>query len=93
MLLFFYFLNYPCNIKIPKNKSSPNAPKVEYDFFLEYLRISGTENTAGEQAPGHEGPGRAPCLVGPWRPPSTYSSNHTLLLPPKKITNQLKYEF
>ena len=59
-------------------------------IFLEYLRISGTENTAGEQAPGHGGPrrahhpGRAPCLVGPWWLPSTYSSYHTLLLPPKK---------
>ena len=28
-------------------------------FFPEYLRIIGTENTSGEQAPGHEGPGRA----------------------------------
>ena len=27
--------------------------------------------------------GRAPCLVGPWWPPSTYSCTHTLLLPPK----------
>ena len=26
---------------------------------MEYLRILGTENTAGGQAPGHEGPGRA----------------------------------
>ena len=34
-------------------------------IFMEYLRILGTENTAGGQAPGHEGPGRAPCLVGP----------------------------
>ena len=25
--------------------------------------------------------------------PSTYSSHHTLLLPPQKITNQLKHEF
>ena len=30
-------------------------------------------------------PGRAPCLVGPWWLPSTYSCTHTLLLPPKKI--------
>ena len=26
---------------------------------MEYLRILGTENTAGGQAPGHEGPGHA----------------------------------
>ena len=26
---------------------------------MEYLRILGTENTPGGQAPGHEGPGRA----------------------------------
>ena len=32
---------------------------MKYDFFLEYLRIFGTENTSGEQAPGHEGIGRA----------------------------------
>ena len=29
------------------------------------MRISGTENTAGEQAPGHEGGGRAPLSRGP----------------------------
>ena len=38
---------YPCNIKIPKNKSSPNALKMNYNFFLEYLRIYGTKNTPG----------------------------------------------
>ena len=27
-------------------------------IFMEYLRILGTENIAGGQAPGHEGPGR-----------------------------------
>ena len=57
---------------------------------MEYLRILGTENTAGGQAPGHEGggrartPGHAPCLVGPWWPLSTYCCTHTLHLPPKK---------
>ena len=60
------FLNYPCNKKYPENKSSPNALKIKYDSFLEYLRISGTENTAGEQAPGHEGGGRA---LPPWARP------------------------
>ena len=41
-------------------------------IFIEYLRIYGTKNTLG----------RAPCLVGPWWPSSTYSSSHTLHLPP-----------
>ena len=45
------------------------------------------------QAPGHESGGRAPCLVGPWWPPSTYASTHTLHLLPKKIPIQLKHEF
>ena len=58
---------------------------MKYDFFLEYLRIFGTENTSGEQAPGHEGPGRAPLPRGPlvaplhlFQPPHTPSSqkNH-----------------
>ena len=59
-------------------------------IFMEYLRILGTENTTGGQAPGHEGPGRAPppgrapCLVGPWWASSTYASTHTLHLLPKK---------
>ena len=30
---------------------------------------------------------------GPLVGPSTYASTHTLLLPPKKIINQLKHEF
>ena len=47
----------------------------------------------GEPAPGHEGPGRAPCLVGPTWPPSTYSCTHPLLLPPTNTKNQLKHEF
>ena len=48
-------------------------------IFLEYLRISGTENTAGGASTWARGsrarppPGRAPCLVGPRWPPSTYS--------------------
>ena len=46
-------------------------------FFLEHLRISGTENTSGEQAPGHEGPGRAPCLVGPCAPLHLFLHPHT----------------
>ena len=40
-------MNYPCNKKYPENKSSPNALKMKYDFFPEYLRIIGTENTSG----------------------------------------------
>ena len=57
---------------------------------MEYLRILGTENTAGGKhlAKRVEGaptpPGRAPCLVGPWWPPSTYSCTHTLHFPHTK---------
>ena len=60
------------------------------------MRISSTENTAGgskhlaTRVQGTPYPLGAPhCLVGPWWPPSTYSSYHTLL-PPKNITIQLK---
>ena len=35
-------------------------------IFMEYLRILGTENTAGGQAPGHEGGGRTHT---PWARP------------------------
>ena len=37
--------------------------------------------------------GRAPCLVGPRWPSSTYSCTHPLLLPPTNMKNQLKHEF
>ena len=47
IVLSVCFLIYPCNKKYPENISSLNTPKLKYDFFLEYLRISGTENTAG----------------------------------------------
>ena len=49
--------------------------------------------------PGHKGPGHAhppgarPCLVDPTWPPSTYSSTHSLRLPPEKITPLLKLVF
>ena len=46
----------------------------------------------GELPPGHEGGGRAPCLVGPRWPSSTYPFTHTLLLPPPNTNNQLKLE-
>ena len=57
---------------------------------MEYLRILGTENTAGGKhlATRVEGaptpPGHAPYLVGPTWVPSTYSSTHPLRLPPEK---------
>ena len=47
----------------------------------------------GGQPPAHEGGGRAPCLVGPRWPSSTYSCTHTLLLPPTNTKIQLKPEF
>ena len=59
-------------------------------IFMEYLRILGTENTAGGASTrprewrARPPPGHAPCLVGPWWPPSTYASTHTLHLLPKK---------
>ena len=64
------------------------------------MRIFGTENTAGGAGTWPRGSGARPtplgappCLVGPWWLPSTYSSYHTLLLPPTNITNQLKPEY
>ena len=47
----------------------------------------------GGQPPAHVGGGRAPCLVGPRWPSSTYSCTHTLLLPPTNTNIQLKHEF
>ena len=45
---------------------------------MEYLRILGTENTAGGQAPGHEGGGRA---HSPWmRPPNSWAHGAPLHL-------------
>ena len=94
-----YFLNYPCNKKYPKNKSSPNALKMKYDF-LEFLRISGTENTSGGASTWPRGSrarpplqGAPPCLVGPWWLPSTYSCTHTLHLPPKKSPSSSSTSF
>ena len=52
----------------------------------------------GGQPPCHEGGGRAhplgraPWLVGPRWPSSTYSFSHTLHLPPPNTKNQLKPE-
>ena len=46
----------------------------------------------GGQPPCHEGGGRAPCLVGPRWPSSTYPFTHTLLLPPPNMNIQLKPE-
>ena len=74
-----------------------NTPKIKVlqmprkwnMIFLKYLRISGTENTQGEQAPGHEGPGRAHPLSAPpasWAhggsPPLIPATTHSFL--PKK---------
>ena len=68
-------------------------------IFMDYLSILGTENTAGGQAPGHEGGGRA---HNPWARPlsrgPTMAPLHLFLHPhssssSKKITNQLKHEF
>ena len=45
-----------------------------------------------ELAPSHEGQGRAPYLMGPRWPSSTYSFTHTPLLPPTNTNIQLKPE-
>ena len=68
-------------------------------IFLDFLRISGTENTTGGASTWPRGwrarptpLGAPPCLVGPQWPSSTYSCTHTLLLPPTNTNNQLKPE-
>ena len=87
------FLNYPCNKKYPENESSPNVLKILDDFFLEYFRISGTEDTAGGAATCPRGwtarpptLGMPPCLVDPMWVPSTYPCIKTLRLALEKIT-------
>ena len=65
------FLNYPCNKKYPQNKSFPNALKMKYDFFWNIWEYLALRTHQGEQAPGHEGPGRAHPLDTPpasWAP-------------------------
>ena len=82
-----FFLSVFWIIHAIKNTSKIKVLQMPWNlnmFFLEYLRIFGTENTTGGHPPSHEGGGRAPCLVGPWWPSSTYSCTHTLHLPPKK---------
>ena len=61
--------------------------------FMDYLRILGTENTAGGKHLATRVEGAPPCLVGPRWLPSTYASSHTLHLLPRKIPIQLKHEF
>ena len=68
-------------------------------IFLEYLRIFGTENTAGGSTTCLRGwrarptpLGAPPYLVGPQWPSFTYPFTHTLLLPPTNTNNQLKPE-
>ena len=69
-------------------------------IFIEYLRISGTENTPGGCTSEPRGRrarptplSAPPCLVGPTWVPSTYSSTHPLCLPSEKIIMQLKPVF
>ena len=60
-------------------------------IFLEYLRLLALSTHQGASPCAHEGGGCAPCLVGPWWLPSTYSSYYKPL-PTTNITNQLKPE-
>ena len=55
--------------------------------------ISGGGPSWAHEAGG--APGGVGCAPTSWAPgaPPTHSCTHTLLLPPKKITNQLKHEF
>ena len=72
---------------------------MKYDILYNIKEYLALRTHQGATPPGHEGPGcacppgRAPCLMGPTWPPSTYSSTHTLRLPPEKITIQLKLVF
>ena len=61
-----------------------------YDFLQNILEYLALRTQQEELAPGHEGQGRAPCLVGSRWPSSTYSCTHTLLLPPTNTNIQLK---
>ena len=67
---------------------------MEYDFFWNIWEYLALRTQQEGQAPSHEGggralpPGRAPCLVGPRWPSSTYSCTHTLLLPPTNTNIQ-----
>ena len=88
------FLNYPCNKNTLKIKVLQMSWKWSMIFCRIFKNFWHWEHTRG--APfGHEGtgrahpPGRAPCLVGPWWLPSTYSCTHTLL-PPTNTIIQLK---
>ena len=51
---------------------------------MEYLRILGTENTAGGASTRPREWRARPLSRGPLVPPSTYASTHTLHLLPKK---------
>ena len=66
IVFFVCFLNYQCNKKYPENKSSPNALKIKYVFFYNILEYLALRTQQGEQAPGHEGGGRA---LPPWARP------------------------
>ena len=68
-------------------------------FFLEYLRISGTQNTPGDAPVSHEGGGRAlPPYARPLPRGPLVAPLHLFLHPhtsssSQKITNYLKHEF
>ena len=78
-----------------------NTPKIKvlqmpcqfnmiFSGIFEYLALRTQQEG---QAPGHVGGGRAPCLVGPRWPSSTYSCTHLLPLSRTNPKNQLKLVF
>ena len=84
-----WFLNYPFNKKYPKNKSSPNAPKLKYDFFWNIWEYLALKTQQGEQALGHEGPGRAhPYRARPLPRGPMVAPLHLLLHPHSSSSSQ-----
>ena len=91
MPCFVCFLNFPCNKKWPKNKSSQNALKIEHEFFMNISEFLVQIIPEGGAPGGHNPPGRARtprrALVGcgPYVGPLTYLFSPRHHLPPEKI--------
>ena len=90
MPCFVCFLNFSCNKKWPKNKSSQNALKILHDFFLNISEFLVQIISEGGAPGGHNPPGRAKtprrALVGcgPHVGPLTYLFIPHHHLPPEK---------
>ena len=89
MPCFVCFLNFPCNKKRPKNKSSQNALEILYDFFLNISEFLVQIIPEGGAPGGHNPPGRARTprwVVVPMWAPSLTSSSHIITYLQKKIS-------